>query len=902
MTGLMKFGGISAIALIPLLLLIINVVPVLAQHDAIITITPSTANCNHLGNTFTVNIKNNLTSSDSIFEVRIYSGTAGIVDFDCGPIPNPNWRLYNLVEEEGYCEYKTNWDGPYAIGPGEDLDFTFDAVMSSGACSSQFLISTLDNKRPEGEHEYNWPEVKIDCTDPEIEKTVGDPKIAGDGFDWWITQDTNIHVTATDSTDDNECNLGLDYCRYTYQVDGSDDPDFEEECELDFGGEYEDGWCIFENGETINFDFLFNEDSVHDIEIECYDVVGNKKVITETDKVDDTEPETNKTFIGPQKIDGLVEWIDGVTTIELTPEDGGETCAVGVDKTWYRNDWWVEGEGAAGCYDPAKYCNFEWYGFFDSPYETPEPGCIDECQGLCEKWESLEYGSWEDCVMDCAYGPCEVDPSWKLYDGTPIQKDNESCHVLRYFSVDHLGNIEDMKINCFFVDKTAPKVIKDNGEAIPDTADVIGPFHWITTKMPITFTCDDSWNEEASHPSGDEELCFKVSYDLEPYDLTEEYCIEDDGRYMNDEGYCCISATMENPFEFYFKEESVHDLEYYCEDAVEKKSEPEIQWYKVDDTVPTITKTMIGEDHLGDCPPDYSPDGTTHICYVRDDGSNGVRVDVQDGGEICAVDQTECEYRLLWGEGMTEEECNNAGYEYYGEWEGKTYCLVAGGDFGEEGKDIIFYEDSKHILIISCEDALKNRVVDAETFLVDSTPPVTTKVYGEPYKADPMCVAMCEGIEECIHAMCAQWITGGTPITLTAEDEKVGVEKIYWGDSIVPDEACWAPGEMCHPVEIGMTEVLDDEVTFYKGNEESCHVIQYYAVDSLGNEEPMKWQCVFVDNTPPEGIKTVGDPKILCGEGEEPTGVFGTTSLPERGYNEYDGGGIGVLGVGDGPA
>jgi len=42
--------------------------------------------------------------------------------------------------------------------------------------------------------------------------------------------------------------------------------------------------------------------------------------------------------------------------------------------------------------------------------------------------------------------------------------------------------------------------------------------------------------------------------------------------------------------------------------------------------------------------------------------------------------------------------------------------------------------------------------------------------------------------------------------------------------------------------------------------EESCHVIEYYGIDELGNEEEINRQCVFVDKTPPEITKEYEGP------------------------------------------
>ncbi len=187
-------------------------------------------------------------------------------------------------------------------------------------------------------------------------------------------------------------------------------------------------------------------------------------------------------------------------------------------------------------------------------------------------------------------------------------------------------------------------------------------------------------------------------------------------------------------------------------------------------------------------------------------------------------------------------------------------------------------------------------MIDGEEFLVDSTPPEIDKTYGDPYKIDPECEAWCESValpeevDDCKHAICTWWITSNTSITLEAEDEKVGVDKIYWRNLWFPDnhEICDRPPQIiitpglevqqdyCYPGYYlqqsyqtdGWHEVDGDYAELYKP-EESCHVIEYYAVDKLGNGELLGnncaygvencveyyWQCVYVDNTGPEAYK-----------------------------------------------
>lgn len=148
----------------------------------------------------------------------------------------------------------------------------------------------------------------------------------------------------------------------------------------------------------------------------------------------------------------------------------------------------------------------------------------------------------------------------------------------------------------------------------------------------------------------------------------------------------------------------MHDLEYYCIDALGNMNTIDLEYFRVDSLPPIITKTMIGTDHLGydatgapeplACPP---RPGMSDTCYVRDDGVNGVRIDVADDDSMnCAVDQVTCNYELWWT--TTLDECNSqlGPQNLYNPGTGE--CFVEGGQFGEEGKDILFGEDSTHTL------------------------------------------------------------------------------------------------------------------------------------------------------------------------------------------------------------
>jgi len=725
---------------------------VFAKHTATVTISPDIANCNELGNTFTVTVTNNAGSADDILQVEIYKALTGLSSFTCGPAPS-GWTLFEYTDR---CIYVTGLNSPDKIGPGESLDFTFDAVMSSNSCTSDFIVVSVDDAEPTGDRVTNTVSVSIDCSAPVITKTVGDPKLPGNGFDWWITQNTQIDITGSDS---GNCDLGMDYCRWRYRVDNGTWSDWENHTPGCDG--------------NVSFTISFGEDSVHDIQIECYDIAGNKATLNETDKVDSTPPETNKTYGTPFYSDGTYDWITSSTPIDLMATDGGNICAVGVDKLYYRI----------------------------TKLDILDKDCVAACNFNGDDFNGGPYG-------------------WQSVNGTHVQFtiDEESCHLIEFYTVDKLGNTEEVNRQCVFVDNKPPVGTKTIGDPKKQCEDGEDCDYWVSQNTQINLTCTD----QQPHPVDNEKVCYKIYVDNN--DKTECYCSHYNGSYNQTTGYCCFfKQTTLN-----FLEDSNHTLEYYCEDALGNKNEVDVEKFKVDSQPPVITKTMIGSDHLGDCP----PTGLDDICYVKDDGENGVHIDVKDNQTYpeCAIGVDYCNYGLWWY--TDETTCKNK----YGEkaWDG-CKCLVDSGSFSEEG-NIYFTEDSTHELYISCWDLLGNQMpIDVETFKVDSTPPETNKTYGTPFYSDGT----------------YDWITSSTPITLTATDEKVGVDYIKYRYCLYSGcyESCG-----CDCEGDNWTTVYNNTVTFTIPNE-SEHCIEYYAVDKLGNVEDTKSQCVYVDNTPPHSVK-----------------------------------------------
>jgi hypothetical protein len=267
-------------------------------------------------------------------------------------------------------------------------------------------------------------------------------------------------------------------------------------------------------------------------------------------------------------------------------------------------------------------------------------------------------------------------PDWSVYTG-PFGIENESCHVVEYMSVDRLGNEEEIKWQCMFVDKTPPIVSARTGDPSILCEEGEGCDYWIRDHVTeVSLGCYDP----EPHPSGVSLI---------------EY------RWRLDGGLWTDWTEYEEPI--VFLEDSVHDLEYRCTDNVGKMREGPGKTYRVDSTPPEIKKTVVGPQY-GDCPPEEEGD----VCFI--DGVTEIEVDTVDPdptGYGCNIGGVTCQ----WGYWLDK------GEEFHGWYD--TFPIQ-------------FPEETEHNLVIECQDALGNTVEDREVFYVDKTAPGTIKLYGEP--------------------------------------------------------------------------------------------------------------------------------------------------------------------------
>lgn len=541
----------------------------------------------------------------------------------CTPID----RFDVWYEKDGDCNPNEGWlnvPGGQDLAPGDvenpsypDYAYLWDRPQESGRYCVKVKVSS-NGARDISENFY------VDLAPPEVHMSVGTPQVGdcdeGAG-DCYVNQDTDITLSCTDDDPKADWQSGPDYTEYRYKLNGGtwtdwmlyDDPfSFPEDsnhvleykCFDEVGKEsrtkeknffvdsqapeitkevigpqmgdcppeplikvvcliegdchpepeecYINGiteihvnavdpqphpvdevqceWGYTVNGQThgsgfeegSSFVINFPEESNHLLYIDCWDALGNSVRDVETFIVDKTPPVTDIWHEGPYLWgSGPEQYIDGVTVLGFNAVDS-EPHPSGVAKTYYR------------------------YELVHDDY------CWNTNQ---EPWETTD----------------KEDKSWMAYS-EPFGIDEESCHVVEFYSVDNVDKEEEVQTWFVFVDKTAPELFKEVGEpAVECTAakKLLGVcennWDWlITMDTPIYLSCAD----QDPHPSGVDELCWRLTLDGDVV-----Y-----GHGADKDGWVC-EETDEVTLRFH--EESEHQLEFYCVDNVEKVSRVDSELFKV---------------------------------------------------------------------------------------------------------------------------------------------------------------------------------------------------------------------------------------------------------------------------------------------------------------------------------
>lgn len=268
---------------------------------------------------------------------------------------------------------------------------------------------------------------------------------------------------------------------------------------------------------------------------------------------------------------------------------------------------------------------------------------------------------------------------------------------------------------------------------------------------------------------------------------------------------------------FSFQTDSEHDLEYWCFDKVDKESEHKFKDFFVNSESPTITKT-VGEPKVNASSEefDWYVNTGTKICLSATQGNP---THPTPGGVVI-----------------------DCGYTY--SLDNTNWDKIQHVSFDENGC-FSYLEDSWHELSCTATDALGNTAFLSEKDIVDSQGPTTTWDHEGPYYSSEN----------------GKWVDGISNITLSATDpdsHPVGVDKIYYRYTVVNDDYCYGKLEGFEE-----PERWNQDWTVYTepfGLPESCHVIEYYSNDLLGNSEGIHHEFIFSDHTAPVLTKLVGEP------------------------------------------
>ena len=419
----------------------------------------------------------------------------------------------------------------------------------------------------------------------------------------------------------------------------------------------------------------------------------------------------------------------------------------------------------------------------------------------------------KECTETCGSLEIQFVPTvpinWVVYQ-SPFTIPEDSCHRIMFYSVDKFGSTEQVRTQCVFVDNTAPVTSATTGS--PKVACAAGENcdYWIRDHVtPVTLSCYD----QNPHPSGVKML---------------EY------RWKLDDGEWTSWTTYTAPI--IFNEDSWHYLQYRCTDNMGNMREGPGKTYRVDSIAPTTTKTYSG--------PYYKVDSTEWI-----DTASRINLGSVDGGSVCAVGLNKTYFKI------TRYTSN-----YSACYDPAKYCVpgsIQVPAWAEYNGSFGIGQDSCHMIEYYSVDKLGNtEAVKAQCFFVDKNPPSTSVWYGSPQ----------------FSLNGTQWISSGTPVYIKATDANPhpsGVSMLYWRVGMVADgycrneTACGSALSLDKAYDSATPKIASEYDVNFTIPEQSCHMIEYYAVDNVNKTEAVNRKCVYVDNTPPVPNKTVGEPKSV---------------------------------------
>ncbi|MEM3690559.1 MAG: hypothetical protein QXZ40_02410, partial [Candidatus Micrarchaeia archaeon] len=498
--------------------------------------------------------------------------------------------------------------------------------------------------------------------------------------------------------------------------------------------------------------FTFPEESKHELEYYCKDALNNtEQHHFEIDYVDKTPPVTEITFCFPHSFcghynNGTAEWINSSTPVILTASDGNSAHSSGVNKTYWRNTLVAD-----------EYCLSE-----------------QACAG------ANGSGAWNEYTA-------------------PFYKQEESCHLIEFYSVDNVNKTEGVKNKCVFVDNTPPISNKQVGNPKVECSESEKTYYgindcWYMTKdTPINITCTD----QLPHPVGETYIVWQVEW--KHYWNDSEWTFELGGSYPGGINITYGQLEAANPGRI----DSYHKLTWYCKDRVGNVGEEHVELDVVDSQAPSVMKTV----------------GEPKVPYILDSLQYSDKYDVEDNAwyvnqsTLITLNCTDGQPHPVGGEEIY--------YKYYNDGQLVQDWMLYTAPFH-------YNEDSYHELYYYCRDRLNNTgPIHAEYDVVDSLPPTISKTITGPQQDAP----------DPYH----KFLSSLSNITINCTDQlphPVGGEMLHW-------EMYWKneSGDNWQLIGSGTEQGYKK----FTNLDDSYHNFVYWCEDALGNTGANETELDIVD-------------------------------------------------------
>ncbi|WP_186326780.1 OmpL47-type beta-barrel domain-containing protein [Cytobacillus oceanisediminis] len=557
-----------------------------------------------IGTTTSLQFKFNANPGQHLYEVTSYNSRFGESDYSnqvslyiepeltAPVVNNPAQTKDNVI---------ISWD-PVSNGDSYNLYEIVNGEPVFIGNTSDTTV-TINNPQP-GEHEYWIVPVSESGTEGDaytsvkvvVEETdTAAPVTVSDFAEACSKEAVTLTLTAEDA------DSGVD--KTFYSINGS---------------EYVEGTSIslIEEGEYL-------------VSFYSIDKAGNEEeAVTQEVHIDKTAPETVSDATG--------KWTNKEAVLNLTASDN--LC--GVEKTFYsvNGSDFIEGESVSlseegihviSFYSIDKAGNEEEIKTALVKLDTTAP----ETEAAVNEADFTVKLNADDNLSGVGKTFYSVNGS-SYFEGTDFQLKNEGLHLIRYYSVDNAGNIEEAKIKTVLVDKTAPVTISDitDGWYQDQVTVTLSATDNLSGVSKTYYSVDGSSFAEGSSFELSEQGVYEVSYySVDNAGNVEEVKTEtvsidtqapetksniEDSWYKG-EVEVSLSVTdnlsgVENTFYsvdgseyqegtlFKLTEEGIHEVSYYSVDKAGNKEAVKTEEVMIDKTAPTVNFESSEEYKLSD--------------------------------------------------------------------------------------------------------------------------------------------------------------------------------------------------------------------------------------------------------------------------------------------------------------